>query len=254
MSSTNIYPYVYKLTDPNTGKFYIGYRCANKVIAEDDIMKKYFTSSKHKDKLINFTPSIVAVFFDSISAYEFEQQLIYENIHDPLCMNESCFYDKHMFKLKSHTEESKLKISKSRTGIKFSESHLENLRIAMEAKSYDYMTEDYKNTLSKQSISNWSDPVIREKRIRGQKKHIRTDEHRAALSKANIGKIATDEAKQKMRVAKLGKTNLSMKGRVTVYDLLANEVTSVTTAEYAENKNIRYITMPKYRRITQSHH
>ena len=37
-------PYVYKLVHKETGEFYIGFRCANKVPANEDLGIKYFTS------------------------------------------------------------------------------------------------------------------------------------------------------------------------------------------------------------------
>lgn len=65
-----ILPYVYKLTHKITGQFYIGYRAANKIIAEKDLGIKYFSSSKKVKELgfDNFNIEIVAMFFDSKDA------------------------------------------------------------------------------------------------------------------------------------------------------------------------------------------
>jgi hypothetical protein len=75
-----ILPYVYRLTNRNTGEFYIGVRMKNKVRAEEDLGVEYFTSSRYvKPSFKEFETEIVAEFFDSDSAYWFEQSLIQEN-------------------------------------------------------------------------------------------------------------------------------------------------------------------------------
>ena len=84
----NIYPYVYRLDHPITGEFYIGYRSANKVPAEQDLGHKYFTSSKIvKPRFHEFEYQITAEFFDKSSAYEFEQILLRENWGNGLLLN-----------------------------------------------------------------------------------------------------------------------------------------------------------------------
>lgn len=143
-------PYVYKLTHKETGEFYIGYRAANKVNAAVDIGFKYFSSSR-KVKSIgfeNFHIEIVAEFFKADVAYEFEQNLIKENFKDPLCLNEHYTIGK-TWKFNStglkrsketiakrvaardgytHSKETRLNISKSRTGIKLSEESKASIR------------------------------------------------------------------------------------------------------------------------------
>jgi hypothetical protein len=75
-----ILPYVYRLTNRNTGEFYIGIRMKNKVRVEEDLGVEYFTSSRYvKPRFKEFETEIVAEFFDSDSAYWFEQSLIQEN-------------------------------------------------------------------------------------------------------------------------------------------------------------------------------
>jgi hypothetical protein len=83
-----ILPYVYKTTHRETGKFYIGFRCANKHPAEQDLGVKYFTSSKTvRESFCEYDVEIIAVFFSKASAYEFEQSLIGENFENPLLIN-----------------------------------------------------------------------------------------------------------------------------------------------------------------------
>ena len=88
----NILPYVYKLTHKETGQFYIGYRCANKVRSELDILR-YKSSSKYVKELgfENFNIEIIAEFFNAEDAYEFEQNLIKESFDNNLILNKSYF-------------------------------------------------------------------------------------------------------------------------------------------------------------------
>lgn len=90
-------PYVYIVRNRNDGKFYIGMRSVNKVVAEQDLGVYYFTSSKHvKNNFIDYDIEIKAYFIDQISAFTFENDLIKENWGDPLLLNRH--YQKSMSK------------------------------------------------------------------------------------------------------------------------------------------------------------
>ena len=81
-------PYVYKVTNRVTKKFYIGMRSANKVVAEQDLGIYYFTSSKHvKNNFSEYDSEIIAYFVDQLSAFEFENGLIKEYWGDSLLLN-----------------------------------------------------------------------------------------------------------------------------------------------------------------------
>lgn len=81
-------PYVYIVRNRNTGRFYIGMRSVNKVVAEQDLGVHYFTSSKHvKNNFSEYDSEILAYFVDQISAFEFENDLIKEHWGDPLLLN-----------------------------------------------------------------------------------------------------------------------------------------------------------------------
>lgn len=83
-----ILPYVYRLDNPLTGEFYIGYRQANKVRPEDDLGIFYKTSSRRiKKQISDFDLSIIAVFFTDYDAYWFEQELIEAHSRDPKNLN-----------------------------------------------------------------------------------------------------------------------------------------------------------------------
>lgn len=113
-----ILPYVYMLTNSETSEFYIGYRYKNVKLGlkpEEDIGKVYFTSSKYvRPCFSKFKVLILAEFFSSDDAYDFEQTLIEENIKNPLCLNRHYQHKSgKRFVLKTnHSEESKLKMRK----------------------------------------------------------------------------------------------------------------------------------------------
>lgn len=100
-TSEQIRPYVYILTNKIDNTFYIGSRYSNTLQQPSHIdITKYQSSSKIIKQLgfDNFNYIILAEFFDGNSAYDFEQQLIYEHWDNPLLLNQSCFYNKKRFK------------------------------------------------------------------------------------------------------------------------------------------------------------
>lgn len=108
MTSSNIYPstktfpYVYKCTNRETGKFYIGYRKANKTPSSSDFPRYKTSSNQVKPEFDKFDWYIIAEFFDADAAYEFEQQTIHENWSNPLILNKSCYFGKHKFRCTSN--------------------------------------------------------------------------------------------------------------------------------------------------------
>lgn len=90
-------PYVYIVRNRINGNFYIGMRSANKVVAEEDLGVRYFTSSKHvKNNFADYDIEIIAYFVDQLSAFEFENNLIKEHWGNPLLLNRH--YQKSMSK------------------------------------------------------------------------------------------------------------------------------------------------------------
>ena len=97
-SSTKAVPYVYVCIHRETNEFYIGYRRSNKLPSNED-----FPLYKTSSKLINpnfdeYNYFIIAEFFNSDDAYDFEQRLIYENWDNPLLLDKSCFFNKKRFR------------------------------------------------------------------------------------------------------------------------------------------------------------
>lgn len=141
-----VLPYVYKLTHKVTGQFYIGYRSANKNIAEEDIGVNYFSSSKKVKELgfENFNIEILAEFFTKNHAYDFEQEAISESFGDSLCLNQSCYYGYSRFDNtgNKHSDETKLKISLAHVGANncnygkiFSQEHKNKLSLSKSGES-----------------------------------------------------------------------------------------------------------------------
>jgi uncharacterized protein YacL (UPF0231 family) len=81
-------PYVYKLTHKITKQIYIGMRSANVDVAENDLGKKYFTSSSKVKKDFNmFDVEIVAYCKSHEDAFLLENQLI-ESYWNSRCSNQ----------------------------------------------------------------------------------------------------------------------------------------------------------------------
>lgn len=96
--STEVRPYIYICTHKTTGEFYIGYREANKVISQLDF-PKYKTSSKIINPNFNdYFWIIYAEFSNGLDAYDYEQQLIFENWNNPLLLNKVCYHNKKRFR------------------------------------------------------------------------------------------------------------------------------------------------------------
>lgn len=83
-------------TCKDTGRFYIGYRKANKVAAHEDLGIHYFTSSiEVSNNFNNFAYEILSEYDSALMAFEVEQVLIYEHRSNPLLINKN-------FKTKNH--------------------------------------------------------------------------------------------------------------------------------------------------------
>lgn len=105
-----VLPYVYKLINEYTTEYYIGYRSKNvrlNLRAEDDIGKKYFTSSKYvRPRFSEFKIVIIAEFWSKDDAYDYEQTLIAENINNINCLNKH-YQNSGTKKFKHNTPHSK---------------------------------------------------------------------------------------------------------------------------------------------------
>ena len=184
----HIYPYVYRLDNPLTGEFYIGYRSANVEPSNIDF-PKYRTSAPEVEKRFDeFQWYIIAEFFDSDSAYDFEQLLIHENWDNPLMLNGCCHFGKRRFKFKNHTKESKAKLSKLYKG-----------------KPGRLHTSESKAKISKSHIGVTHTEESKLKMSKSHTGKILSEEHKLNLGNARRGQIHSEESKAKIREARLGK-------------------------------------------------
>jgi hypothetical protein len=86
------YFYIYKITDPNTGEYYIGRR-KSYVIPEDDLKYKGSSKSWFKTLTIDYINNVLVkeilikniVSFDDLCLKEIE--LLKDNVKHPLCKN-----------------------------------------------------------------------------------------------------------------------------------------------------------------------
>ena len=85
----NVFPYVYRLVHKSTGQFYIGYRYANKVPAEQDLGTSYFSSSEVIKAIgfEHFNRYIIAEFFDKVYARDHERDMLLSEFGNPLILN-----------------------------------------------------------------------------------------------------------------------------------------------------------------------
>ncbi len=202
-TSEKILPYVYICVNKNNNEFYIGYRSGNKLPSHEDL-PKYKTSSKLVKPIFDeFNWYIIAEFFDGNDAFIFEQDLIKENIHNPLNLNRNiggqCYWggkhhsletkQKMSIIAKTRSPEYNEKISESLKGRTFSEEHKKNLS---ESKKGKLHTPD-----TKEKMSNTRDGMyIGEKNNFYGKTH--TDEAKLKISEAGKGRIVSDEHKLKL--------------------------------------------------------
>lgn len=179
--------YVYQVTFDDDS-FYIGYRGTTKLPTED-LMIHYYTSSKKVKKFLEEgRPCVTNILYDNldkVSAYELEQTIIFENIDDPKCLNQACYYGRNGFGMLS--SESKNKISKS--------------------SRERWSDPEYKNKMSKIHKHSWDNNHERKaeqsKRLSGTK--------RPDHSKKMKGRIMSDDQKEKLKKPKhlLHGTNVS---------------------------------------------
>lgn len=182
VSSERPAPYVYKGIHPTTGEFYIGSRIAKSILCSHLDLQLYKTSSKDvKARFEEFEWIIVAEFFSSDAAYDFEQELIYQSWKEPGSLNKSCYYGKHRFRITGpHTTEHRIKIGKSNEGKIISPEQRENSSRVHKGKKLS------QETRSKMSTTHTGMKHTEESKQKMRKpKAPFTDEHRAKLSAAS---------------------------------------------------------------------
>ena len=228
--SDKVRPYVYCCTHRVTGNYYIGYRERNVTLgipSTIDLMI-YKTSSKIVRPLFDEYESVVLAEFNTgDDAYDFEQQLIFENWNDPLLINKNCQVGGKRFKKNYCTEKTKAKLSAKAKGRKISDEH-------------------------KILISKFQKGRPKSEETKQKMRKPKSQEHANNIRLANLGKKMTEETKQKQSISKLtmspekrekwvNSMSESRKGIVTAYDLELQQTVKISKSEFDQFKNIKYV-------------
>lgn len=212
--STKVRPYVYFGYNPLTGEFYIGYREANTQPSHIDLFE-YRTSSDIVIPIFDqMIWTILAEFEIGNDAYDFEQQLIYENWNNPLLLNEVCYYNKKRFKnrqpwnkgIKMAIEQTK-NMKKPKT-----EKHKLSMR-----KPKGPHSQSRKDNISSAVKKNWSE--------NDQTQRI------ANISSGLKGNIPHNK----------GKSAPELAGKTYALNLTTGEIEHLDSATYQQLKGIQYI-------------
>jgi NUMOD3 motif len=180
---TKIYPYVYVCTHKITGHYYIGYRSANTMPSDIDLPKYKTSSLIVRPDFENYNWQILAEFFDSNDAYDFEQQLISENWNDPLLLNEQ-----HRYQCNGRF--------KSKPGRIVSNETKEKIRLK---RALQIITEETKEKMRKANAGRipWN---------AGVKTGPMSQENKQKISQATTGRVRSAEHCKKLSDAKKGST------------------------------------------------
>ena len=213
------YFYIYKVTLPETGEYYIGSRKSKKEPNEDLEYKGSMVKWKVDKNLLvkeiindNFDNIEDLIIFESIEISNHIQDLLNRNYHIP---------SKGFFN-KGHSEETKQKISEVLKGKLKSDKHKENLSISHIGKS--------RKPFTKETITKMSESKMGEKNPMYQKEF--TEEHRNKLSESKIGKTHSEESKEKMKNSSKHKSPWN-KGKTLT------EETKMKMSESAKNRKKR---------------
>lgn len=168
--------YVYRITFVDD-TYYIGYRGSSQAPSEDLLIKYHTSSKKVKIKLptCSHTATILHEGLNKEDAYHIEQEIIFEHISDPLCLNERCYRGRDGFGIL--TESARQKISKTN--------------------KEKWANPEYRNRVVQSHKLRWENSDLKEKqsaRLSG----IKRSEH----SKKMKGRSASEDTKQKLRKPK----------------------------------------------------
>jgi hypothetical protein len=228
--STKAKPYVYCCRHRITGQYYIGYRERNALLgipSTIDLMQ-YKTSSKIVKPFFDEYESIVLAEFESgDAAYDFEQELIFENWADTLLINKNCQINGKRFKKNYCSEKTKAKISAKNKGRKLSQEH---------------------KLIISQLLKGRKKSEETKQRMRKPK----SQEHANNIRLGRLGKKLSDSTKQKQSLGKLNmplekrkkwidSMSRARKGIVTAYDLELKQVVKIPKTDFDQLKNIKYV-------------
>ena len=231
MKNTSRKPYIYKVTNQETGQYYIGSQCSGKTIGVN-----YFTSSHNKEFKEGFKNygeekykiEIIKEFTDPKECVEIENVMIRDHMlkKDGLCLNRAyfCNGEKIFSRLGTHhplSEETKQKISKTKKG---RPSTLKGTHLSEETKQ--------KMSSAKKGLPVWNKGIpcseeTKQKISKAKKGTHHTEEARKKMREAqkghpgwNKGIPHSEEAKQKISLASPRRIRISIEG--TVFDSLTD--------------------------------
>ena len=211
MKNTSRKPYIYKVTNLETGQYYIGSQCSGKTIGVN-----YFTSSTNKEFMEEFKTygeekykiTRVKEFEDPDECVRAENYMISDHMQlkDGLCLNRACCCggEKIFSSVGIHpSEETKHKISTSLKGIHRSEETKHKIGLA--SKGRNKGTHQSKETRQKRSIA-----------LKGIH---RSEETRKRMSLSRKGRPSplkglprSEKTKQKISLASKNRIKISIKG------------------------------------------
>lgn len=172
-----IKPYVYKIGWTHSNMWYIGSRIANKVPAKNDLMIKYFTSSKYVKSYIKIhgAPDYIEI----ISEYECKKEAVLQEYL--LIVNENAVYDEKYFNMRAYygdlpehcvsgkqTEEHKQKRIKGLQKYWEDQGQI-NRMTGNKSMTGQIRSEEEKRKTSISGKLKWQDPEHREKVLNSQK-------------------------------------------------------------------------------------
>jgi hypothetical protein len=259
-----ITPYTYYIINKVTGQYYYGSRCrnvaSNRTPAED-LWIHYFTSSHEVSSLIStygrdsFDISIIMADADYNRCYDYEQQLINDNMDNELCLNQYCrLTNRFSIAGKPRTEETKQKLREANTGKIVSSETKEKQSIAKTGNKNPSFNR-IKSEETKLKISNRlkGRVVSEETKTRisiantGKPPPPCTAETRLKIGKAHRGKVVSEETLLKMSEAQKGKI-LSAEHK----DKLSKAKTGKTRTPFTEEHKAKISAAMKLRRIKDS--
>ena len=154
LKNTSLKPYIYKVTNFETGRYYIGSQCRGKIIGVN-----YFTSSTNKEFREDFKNyreekykiEIIKEFEDPEECGRAENYIIrnYMLLKDGLCLNRFyCCNNKKIFSAVGlhHSEETRKRISEANKGFHHSEetrkriSEAHKIKISIKDITFDSIT------------------------------------------------------------------------------------------------------------------
>jgi group I intron endonuclease len=212
---------IYKLTCINNQKIYIGkavniHRRINqhRYSSIKSVGNFYFENALIKNGWESFTIEILEIFkdFDKSKDNPFllERESYYIKLFDSSNVNigyNTCKFSTDRTGLK-HSEDTKMKMSKSSLGKRASEATKERMSKNRKGRKH---SEETKQKISKSSLGKKASEATKEKMRKASPNRIFTEESRERRRTANFGRKFSEESREKMRLAKLGKSRTFIK-------------------------------------------